>query len=87
MIVRRVLRQLLQWICAVPVFGFNFQRYDLTVLKSPLIRRLVCVDTGDGGDGDDNNNDNGDNDNNDSNGTTSCSGSDSGDSDCGEAGN
>ena len=89
MTVRRFLRQLLQWICAVQVVGFNFQCYDLNVPKSALVRRLVCVDTGDvgdGGDGDDINDDDGDNGNNESDGTTSCSGSDSGVSDDGEAG-
>ena len=89
MTVRRFLRQLLQWICAVQVVGFNFQCYYLNVPKSALVRRLVCVDTGDvgdGGDGDDINDDDGDNGNNESDGTTSCSGSDSGVSDDGEAG-
>ena len=72
MTVRCVLHQLLQWIRAVPVVGFNSQSYDLNVLKSPLMRRLVCVDTvGDGGDCDDD-------DDNDSDGVTCCS--DSGDS-------
>ena len=43
MTVRRVLHQLLQWICAVPVVEFNSQCYGLNVLKSLLMRSLVCV--------------------------------------------
>ena len=81
MAVRRVLHRLLQWIRVVPVVGFNSQRYDLNVLKSPLMRHLVCVDAvGDGGDGDvaDGGDDNSD-------GATSCFDSDSGNSDNSEA--
>ena len=74
--VRRVLHRLLQWIRAVPVVGFNSQRYDLNVLKSPLMRRLVRVDAVvDGGGGDDDGDD-----------ATSCFDSDSGNCDNGEAG-
>ena len=60
--VRRVLHRLLQWIRAVPVVGFNSQRYDLNVLKSPLMRRLVRVDAvvDGGGGGDDDGDDDGD---------------------------
>ena len=75
--VRRVLHRLLQWIRAVPVVGFNSQRYDLNVLKSPQMRCLVRVDAvGDGGGGGD---DDGDD-------ATSCFDSDSGNCDSGEAG-
>ena len=60
----------------MPVVGFNSQRYDLNVLKSPLMRRLVRVDAVvDGGGGDDNGDD-----------TTSCFDSDSGNCDSSEAG-
>ena len=77
---RRVLQRLLQWIRAVPVVGFNSQRYNLIVLKSPLIRRLVCVDAvrdSGGGDVASGGNDNSD-------GASSCFESDSGNSDNGE---
>ena len=61
----------------MPVVGFNSQRYDLNVLKSPLIRRLVRVDVvADGGGGGD---DDGD-------GTASCFDSDSGNCDNSEVG-
>ena len=35
----------------MPVVGFNSQCYDLNVLKSPLIRHLVCVDAVEDGGG------------------------------------
>ena len=95
MTARRVLSQLSRWIRAVPVVRFNSQRYGLNVLKSLLMRRLVCVDTvddfgdgdGDDGDGGDNKADDaGDGDHNDGDCTTGCSSSDSGNSDGCEAG-
>ena len=49
MAVRCVLHQLLLWIRAVPIVGLNSQLYNLNVLKSPLMRRLVCVDAGEEG--------------------------------------
>ena len=52
MTVRRVLHKLLQWIRVVPVVGFNSQCYDLNVLKSLLMRRLVGADAVEDGDND-----------------------------------
>ena len=49
---RRVLHKLLQWIRVVPVVGFNSQCYDLNVLKSLLMRRLVGADAVEDGDND-----------------------------------
>ena len=84
MAMRRVLQQLLQWIRAEPVVGFNSHCYDLNMLKSLLMRRLVCLNAvGDsGGDGDvaDGGDDNSEGDN-----TSSCFKSDSGNSDNSEA--
>ena len=79
--VRRVVQRLLQWIRVVPVVGLNSQRYDLNVLKSPLMRRLVCVDAVEdvgGGDGDDGDVANGGNDNSNCDGASSCFESDTG---------
>ena len=65
------------------VIRFNSHSYDLNVLKSPLMRHLVCLDAvGDGGGGDGDVADGGD-DNSDS--ASSCLESDSGDSDNSEA--
>ena len=83
MAVRRVQQKLLQRIRVALVIRFNSHSYDLNVLKSPLMRHLVCLDAvGDGGGGDGDVADGGD-DNSDS--ASSCLESDSGDSDNSEA--
>ena len=37
---RRVKEEFEQWLSAVPVIGFNSQKYDLNVLKHHLVREL-----------------------------------------------
>ena len=41
---RHVLHQLPQWVRAVRVVGLNSRRYDLTVLKPFLMKRLDCTE-------------------------------------------